>query len=100
VAEHTITQSARQSAEEIHRNLVEETDELRRVTLEESTDLRAQADEWAISRLEQLETILHKLMTSVEQGKSQMTAPPTSTSNSSYNSNSNSVRERERAGFE
>lgn len=95
VAEHTITQSAKQSAEEIHRNLVDETDELRRVTIEESTEMRAQADEWAIARLEQLETILQKLMISVEQGKGQMTAPPTS-SNAGYNSNSM----RERVSFE
>ena len=61
IAENTITQRAQQAADEMHRQTVEETDEL-----------RAQASDWSLARLEQLEAILQKLNDSVYEGKQQI----------------------------
>ncbi len=94
VAEHTITQSAQRTAED-----------LQRTAEDESAELRAQANDWALARLEQLESILHKLQSSVEQGKEQLASAPSQDdrghtdiyasanaafANSNSNSNSNS----------
>jgi cell division septum initiation protein DivIVA len=61
VSESTVMQRAQQAAEELHRQAVEESDEL-----------REQASDWSLARLDQLEAILLKLQSSVDEGRQQI----------------------------
>ncbi len=76
VSDHTITQTATQTAEKTEQ-----------VSLREAEDLRRQADDYAFDILDRTETILNKLMTGVQQGKNQIQQPAADSDNS-YNDSS------------
>lgn len=61
VADNTIVQRAQQAADEMHRQAIEESEELRQ-----------HAGQWSMARLEQLEAVLNRLHDGVEAGKQQL----------------------------
>ena len=61
VSENTIMQRAQQAADEMHRQAIEESDELRQ-----------QAGQWSMARLQQLEAVLDRLQSGVQEGKQQL----------------------------
>jgi cell division septum initiation protein DivIVA len=73
VAEHTITQTATQTAEKTEQDAAREAE-----------DLRRQADDYAYDILDRTEVILNKLMTGVQQGKHQLQQPAATSDETSY----------------
>jgi vacuolar-type H+-ATPase subunit H len=76
VAEHTITQTATQTAEKTEQ-----------AALREAEDLRRQADDYAYDILDRTEVILNKLMSGVQQGKNQIQQPVSNDDEVSYSNN-------------